>query len=237
MPAGHDGDREVESHDRVHRDDQRRRQPRQQQIGRPVAVPVPRRAAPAHRQEPVDILRPAVLGPVPQRRQVRNQSRHTRIRAKRWHTSRPRRRPRPAGCATAARAPSYSDKASASRNSQGLPMWNSGKSPAHATANKRHRLGKAVDRSPPVLLEQEQDRRDQRPGMADPDPPDEIDDRKAPHHRDVDSPDSDPAQEQHGERREQAPSSRQKPIPMPRNHRQLYGRTSTIALILSVTEA
>ena len=60
-------------HDRVHRDDQRCRQPRQQQIGRPVAMPVPGRASPAHRQEPVDILRPAVLGPVPERRQVGDQ--------------------------------------------------------------------------------------------------------------------------------------------------------------------
>ena len=48
---GRIADREVERHDRVHRDDQRRRQAGQEQVGRPVAMPVPRRAPPAHRQE------------------------------------------------------------------------------------------------------------------------------------------------------------------------------------------
>ena len=58
---------------------------------------------------------------------------------------------------------------------------------------QRHRLGESIDRGPPVLLEQQEDRRDQGAGVADPDPPDEVDDREAPHHRDVDPPDADAA--------------------------------------------
>ena len=41
-------DGEVEADDRVHRHHQRRREPRQQQVRRLVAMPVPGRAAPAH---------------------------------------------------------------------------------------------------------------------------------------------------------------------------------------------
>ena len=54
-----------------------------------------------------------------------------------------------------------------------------------------HRLGEPVDARPPLLVEQQQDRRDQRAGVADADPPDEVDDREAPGHRDVDAPDAD----------------------------------------------
>ena len=45
---------------------------------------------------------------------------------------------------------------------------------------ERHRLGEAVDRRPPLLVQQQQDRRDQRAGVADADPPDEVDDGEAP---------------------------------------------------------
>ena len=44
----------------------------------------------------------------------------------------------------------------------------------------RHRFGEAADRHAPLLLEQQQDRRDQRAGVADADPPDEVDDRERP---------------------------------------------------------
>jgi hypothetical protein len=47
----------------------------------------------------------------------------------------------------------------------------------HAGADDRedrHRLGEAVDRGPPLLPEQEQDRRDQRTGVADADPEHEV---------------------------------------------------------------
>ena len=85
---------------------------------------------------------------------------------------------------------------------------------------ERHRLGESVDRRPPVLLEQEEDRRDQGAGVADADPPDEVDDREAPHHRDVDPPDADAVVKQHGDRHEQEQRERradahaQKPAPV-----------------------
>ena len=54
MPARDDADREVEAHDRVDREHQRRRHAGEQQVGVLVALPVPRRAAPAERQRAVD---------------------------------------------------------------------------------------------------------------------------------------------------------------------------------------
>ena len=69
MPIG-----EVEADDGVHREHQRRRQAGQQQVRRLVAMPVPRRTAPAHRQHAVDHLRQAVLGAVAQRGQIGNQA-------------------------------------------------------------------------------------------------------------------------------------------------------------------
>ena len=65
---------------------------------------------------------------------------------------------------------------------------------------QRHRFREAVDRSAPVLLEQQQDRRDQRAGVADADPPDEVDDREAPADRDVDAPDPGALDQQVGQR-------------------------------------
>ena len=56
---------------------------------------------------------------------------------------------------------------------------------------QRHRFGEAVDRGAPVLPQQQQDRGDQRAGMADADPPDEVDDGEAPADRNVDAPDAD----------------------------------------------
>src|SRR5207342_1626548 len=53
----------------------------------------------------------------------------------------------------------------------------------------RHAFGEAVDGGAPALLQEQQDRGDQRAGVADADPPDEVDDREAPADRDVDAPD------------------------------------------------
>ena len=121
VPAGHDADGEVEGHDRVHRDDQRRRQPGEQQVGRSIPVPVPGRAPPAHRQHAVDDPGRAVLRPVAQASPGRGSGRRTRTAARPCRRSRPRRRPRPAGCATAARGPSCWDRAAASRRPRDGP--------------------------------------------------------------------------------------------------------------------
>ena len=68
---------------------------------------------------------------------------------------------------------------------------------------ERHRFGEPVDRRAPVLLEQQQDRRDERAGVADADPPDEVDDREPPADRDVDAPDPGAFEEQPGDRHQQ----------------------------------
>jgi hypothetical protein len=63
-----------------------------------------------------------------------------------------------------------------------------------------HGLGKAADGVAPSLLEEQQNGRDQRAGVADADPPDEIDNRKAPGHGLRDGPDADALEEQPGQR-------------------------------------
>ena len=70
-------------------------------------------------------------------------------------------------------------------------MCNSGNMPAHMTAKMVMASEKRLIAGPPLLVQQQEDRRDQRAGVADADPPDEVDDREAPGHRDVDAPDAD----------------------------------------------
>ena len=74
VPARDDAGREVEGHDRVDRDDERRGQPGEEQRRHLVVVPVARRAAPAHGEHAVDMLREAAAGPVAQRREVGDQA-------------------------------------------------------------------------------------------------------------------------------------------------------------------
>ena len=111
-----------------------------------------------------------------------------------------------------------------------------GKNAGAGDREERHRLGEAVDRRAPLLPEQKQDGGDERAGVADADPPDEIDDREAPADRDVDAPDADARDEElsvDATRKEQ----------QRRRRRRSRGTTScgvwrrTIAAILSVTVA
>jgi len=67
---------------------------------------------------------------------------------------------------------------------------------------QRHRLGEAVDGVAPILSQEQQDGRDERAGVADPDPPDEIGDVPAPADRNVHSVDPHARQEQMPERAE-----------------------------------
>ena len=160
---------------RVDRDDQRRRQPGQQQVRRLVAVPVARRAAPAHRQHAVDESGRQRAATDRAASPDRESGRRTRTAATRSRTSTPRRRPRSAGCGTAARCPSCSGTGTASRRATAGPVWNSGNMPAHATANSVIASAKRLIDVRHVLLQQQQDRRDQRAGVADADPPHEVD--------------------------------------------------------------
>ena len=61
---------------------------------------------------------------------------------------------------------------------------------------KRHSFGEAVDGCAPLLIEQKENGGDQRAGVADTDPPDEVDDGEAPADGDVDAPDADALDDQ-----------------------------------------
>jgi hypothetical protein len=89
---------------------------------------------------------------------------------------------------------------------------------------ERHRFGEPVDRCAPLLTQQQQHRRDQRSGVTDTDPPDEVDDIERPADRLVVSPDAG-ADEEHlphrvdkdqqqeeGEREAQHPAWRDLPL-------------------------
>ena len=61
---------------------------------------------------------------------------------------------------------------------------------------QRHRLGEAIDGRAPFLMEQQEDRGNKSPRVADADPPDKIDNGKSPRDGNVDSPNADAAIEQ-----------------------------------------
>ncbi len=62
--------------------------------------------------------------------------------------------------------------------------------PGAGDGEERHRLGEAVDRRAPRLVQEKQDGRDQRPGVTDANPPHEVDDGESPGDGDVDAPDA-----------------------------------------------
>ena len=179
VPARHDRHREVEADDGVDRNDQRRRDAGEQQVRGFVAVPVHRRPAPAERQHAVDDPSDARLRPIAQRREVGHQAdepeqqrnrgvgrdrEHVpdeRAAELRPHAHRVRIREQPVG---QPRAPGVEQREDARARDR----------------EQRHRLGEPVDRRAPRLLQQQQDRRDQRAGVPDADPPDEVGDVEAP---------------------------------------------------------
>ena len=216
MPAGHDRDREVEADDRVHRDDERRRQPGQQQVRRFVAVPVVRRAAPAHGEHAVDDAADLRLRPIAQRRQVRDQAdepeqqRHGGVRRDGEHVPdqrAPELRPD---------AHRVRDTGTASRRATAGPMCSSGKSPAHATANSVIASAKRLIDVRHVCLSSSRIAEMSVPAWPMPIHQTKFDDREAPGDRNVDAPDADalrPADrstraEQHDRERERDQRSR-----------------------------
>ena len=94
-----------------------------------------------------------------------------------------------------------------------------------------HRLRRAVDRGAPFLPEEEEDRRDQRPGVPDADPEHEVRDVPRPADGDVESPDANPLPEEPRDRhtekaeeregRDERATSRSAPVarPAPRRPR------------------
>jgi hypothetical protein len=106
--------------------------------------------------------------------------------------------------------------------------------PAQHHGEDGHRLGKAVDRVAPLLLEEQQNGGDQRAGVADTDPPDEVDDGEAPRAGNGDAPDADALEEEPGHRDEHAGGDgrRQEQAAEPRNRRVAV---STMPAIFCVT--
>ena len=105
--------------------------------GRPTrscASAAPSRASP-WRQRAVDLLLPELLGAVAQGREVGDQADVPEEQRDRARRSRPRRRPRSAGCGSSARSPSCSGRAAASRpRATGGRCGRAGRSAAQATA-------------------------------------------------------------------------------------------------------
>ena len=126
VPARDDAGGEVEGHDGVDRDDERRREAGEQQRGRLVALPVPRRAAPAHREHRRRASWPRASWPGRAASRDPGSSRRTRRAARPWRRSRPRRRPRSAGCGSWATCPSCWGRAAASSRATGGPCGAAG---------------------------------------------------------------------------------------------------------------
>ena len=104
----------------------------------------------------------------------------------------------------------------------------------HRDGEERHRLGEAVDRRAPLLAQQQQERGDERAGMADADPPDEVGDREAPGDRDVDAPDADALARTARRSRRRTAASAGEANAKPATSAQCVGRVRTMPAILSV---
>ena len=109
----------------------------------------------------------------------------------------------------------------------------------HAGADhgkNRHGLRETADRVTPALLEQQQNRRNQRAGMADADPPHKIDDGKAPGHRLRDCPDAHALAETATSPPPAASSRRRRRCRNSANQPSGVCGVSTMRVILSVTD-
>ena len=209
MPSGEDRDREIHRDDRMNREDQRRREGREDEIGALVVVPLPHGAAPSEREETVDELTDRGFRPIAHRRQIRDQAdvpeqdRDGSVHADRKdvpekrapevgpHTHLVGDREHPVGDPDA----SHVDPGEQQR--------------AHDREDG-HRLRRAVDRGAPFLPEEEEDRRDERPGVPDADPEHEVRDVPRPADGDVESPDADPLPEEPRDRHAEKAEERER---------------------------
>ncbi len=236
VPAGQLRHREVEADDGVHRHHQRRRETGEQQVGHLVAVPVSGRAAPAHGEQPVDDPPDAAGRAVAQGGEVGDESdepehqRDQQVGRYREHVPHQR----------AAEVRPHRHRVGVRKQPVEEPRTAHVQERVEAGTRdreQRHRLGETVDRGAPFLAQQQQDRRDQRAGVADADPPDEVDDGEGPRDRDVDSPDArrlSPAGRRSTTSRTMVSANE---IASPMNQPRGVRCESTTSLILSVTEA
>jgi hypothetical protein len=182
-------------HDAVHREHQRRRDRGQDHVRALVVLPVAVRAAPAEGERAVDALAPLAGRAITQGREVGDETdepeeeRHREVGADREHV------PEKRGLEVRPDAHLVGDGEHVEEE-----PW-----PSHVDAGEderaddredRHRLGEAVDRGPPLLAEEEEDGRDERPGVPDADPPHEVGDVPGPVDRSAVSPDADASPEE-----------------------------------------
>ena len=187
VPAGELRDREVQRHRAMHGQHQRCGQAGQDEIGLLVVAPVAVGAGPAQGEQAVDKLPCFGPGPVAENRQVRDQpdvpeeERHGKIGGDGEHVPHQRR------AELGPDAVRVRQREQPPRKPHAPDMDDGVNSGAHHREDG-HRLRRAVNRSAPALAQQEKDRRDERSGVADADPPDEVDDRPPPHDRMVQAP-------------------------------------------------
>ena len=207
VPAGDDRDREVVAHDGVHREHQRRRQPGEQEVGDLVVMPVARRPAPSEGKDAVDAPHPprrravAERGKVGDEPQVPEEQRGDEVGGNGEHV------PHQGALEL------WPDAVGARVGEEPVdgeprpPGVQHGEERRLHHREERHRLREPVDAGAPLLLEEEEDGRDQRPGVADADPPDEVDDSEGPADRDVGPPHPDALgdRQHHGEGEEARP--------------------------------
>ncbi len=155
-----------------------------------MPVPVHRRASPAHREDAVDNFGGAVTRAIAQRGEVGDQS---DVPEKQRHS----------GVGGDGKAVPYQRAAELRPHFHRVgigeqPVGEPGTAKVEygiqsraGHREKRHGLGKAVDRSAPLLAQEQQNRGNQRAGVADANPPNEIDDGESPADGDVDAPDAD----------------------------------------------
>ena len=198
VPSGQLRDREVERHDRVHGKNERRRKAGQQEVRVLVAIPVLRGAAPSEGERAVDALHPQLRRAIAQRREIGNQSDipeqrgDRRVGRDREHVPHQRAaelRPQAHRVRVREHPPVVPGTSGVQRGIQAR----------RRDREQRHRFRESIDRRAPLLTQEEQDRGDQRAGVADADPPDEVDDVHAPSDRMVDAEDADAFSDQEGD--------------------------------------
>src|SRR5271166_135331 len=201
MPAGNDGHREIEAHHGMHGKNQRRGESGKKQIGRLVAVPVACGIAPTHGEYSVDHLLVAALRTIPQGGEVWEQTykpeEQRNCPVSRYRKNVPDERAtelRPDSHGAGVREHVVSHPGTAGVNQREQTSAGHGE--------EGHGFGEPVNGSAPLLVQQEENGRNQRTGVADTDPPNEIDNGEAPANGDVNAPDSDALNNQPGNRDE-----------------------------------
>ena len=189
---GSDRGREVERHDGVHREHQRRREAGQDQVGLLVVAPVAGRAAPAEASSAVDVLARTSL--VARSRSVarsgtrptyQNSSRDRGVGADREHV------PEQRAAEVRPHAHLVRDREQPVRRATDGRCGTAGRCRAQARRRSSSLRRTRLMRRAPLLPEQEQDGGDQRAGVADTDPEDEVGDVPGPADRLVVAPDAD----------------------------------------------